>query len=370
MLAELAEMKRLGVSQMELTNKFDNAFTGVAGDRDHRPADQQRQLPQHRVLPADAECPAAYAPGTEDRLQSPNLGDLDGLGGGRQSTPDRTRIFGAIWKLFGDLGVQPAPSTRPAALQPARAQPARRAAALGDDRPADPLRPRPHERRRAQRRPRLPRAAAGRRSSRRRRVVPLVVHTRRLPTDLPPRRLRRSLRRRLDRLRREVAPAPRLDRPRFYFGFGFGSDMNGFGAQATRAGRRGRPGDVPLHRSHGVRHRSAAASGSTTQHRRCRPLRLYADWSRRRARGGRRRAGARADLPAAPRPTSRLGARRAAWPPTRAATRACDARAARSPAPPTPGSVSAPSCGGSVSRGSGSAASSPTARRSRAGSGC
>ena len=32
MLAELAEMKKLGVSQMELTNKFDNAFTGVAGD--------------------------------------------------------------------------------------------------------------------------------------------------------------------------------------------------------------------------------------------------------------------------------------------------------------------------------------------------
>ena len=39
--------KRLGVSQMELTNKFDNAFTGVAGDAGHhRHADQQRQLPQ------------------------------------------------------------------------------------------------------------------------------------------------------------------------------------------------------------------------------------------------------------------------------------------------------------------------------------
>jgi hypothetical protein len=42
----------------------------------------------------------------EDKLQSPNLGDL---GSPPQGSPDQDAIFGAIWKLFGDTGVQPAP---------------------------------------------------------------------------------------------------------------------------------------------------------------------------------------------------------------------------------------------------------------------
>ncbi|MCF6376052.1 hypothetical protein L2K70_00365 [Nocardioides KLBMP 9356] len=107
MLAELAEMRKLGVSQMELTNKFDNAFTGVAGDAGSTGTltNSANFLSTGSFLRMQT-CPSTYAPGTEDRLQSPNLGDL---GSPPQGTPDQDAIFGAIWKLFGDLGVQPAP---------------------------------------------------------------------------------------------------------------------------------------------------------------------------------------------------------------------------------------------------------------------
>lgn len=107
MLAELAEMKKLGVSQMELTNKFDNAFTGVAGDSGtNGPLTNSANFLSTGSFLRMQTCPSAYAPGTEDRLQSPNLGDLPG---GQQSAPDQDAIFGAIWKLFGDVGVQPVP---------------------------------------------------------------------------------------------------------------------------------------------------------------------------------------------------------------------------------------------------------------------
>ncbi|RYB89553.1 peptidase [Nocardioides glacieisoli] len=113
MLAELAEMKKLGVSQMELTNKFDNAFTGVAGDAGTiGPLTNSANFLSTGSFLRMQTCPTTYAPGTEDRLQSPNLGDLTGAGA--QGTPphdaaQQDAIFGAIWKLFGDLGVQPAP---------------------------------------------------------------------------------------------------------------------------------------------------------------------------------------------------------------------------------------------------------------------
>ena len=107
MLAELAEMRRLGVSQMELTNKFDNAFTGVAGDAGTTGTltNGANFLSTGSFLRMQT-CPSSNPPGMEDRLQSPNLGDLPG---GPQGTPEQDAIFGAIWKLFGDVGVQPAP---------------------------------------------------------------------------------------------------------------------------------------------------------------------------------------------------------------------------------------------------------------------
>lgn len=107
MRAELAEMKQLGVSQMELTNKFDNAFTGVAGDAGTiGPLTNSANFLSTGSFLRMQRCPASNPPGMEDRLQSPNLGDL---GGGSGSTPEQDAIFGAIWKLFGDVGVQPAP---------------------------------------------------------------------------------------------------------------------------------------------------------------------------------------------------------------------------------------------------------------------
>jgi hypothetical protein len=106
MLAELAEMRRLGVSQMELTNKFDNAFTGVAGDAGTiGPLTNSANFLSTGSFLRMRQCPAGNPPGAEDKLQSPNLGDL----GGERQTPEQDAIFGAIWKLFGDVGVQPAP---------------------------------------------------------------------------------------------------------------------------------------------------------------------------------------------------------------------------------------------------------------------
>ena len=108
MLAELAEMRRLGVSQMELTNKFDNAFTGVAGDAGTiGPLTNSANFLSTGSFLRMRTCPSSNPPGVEDRLQSPNLGDLGGSGA--QATPEQDAIFGAIWKLFGDTGVQPAP---------------------------------------------------------------------------------------------------------------------------------------------------------------------------------------------------------------------------------------------------------------------
>ncbi|MBD3945016.1 amidohydrolase family protein [Nocardioides ganghwensis] len=115
MLAELAEMRRLGVSQMELTNKFDNAFTGVAGDAGTTGTltNSANFLSTGSFLRMQ-RCPATHPPGTEDRLQSPNLGDLPG---GGQSTPEQDAIFGAIWKLYGDTGIQT--GVQPAPVYPA-----------------------------------------------------------------------------------------------------------------------------------------------------------------------------------------------------------------------------------------------------------
>lgn len=107
MLEELAEMRRLGVSQMELTNKFDNAFTGVAGDAGSiGPLTNGANFLSTGSFLRMRTCPSSHPPGMEDRLQSPHLGDLTG---GQQSTPEQDAIFGAVWKLFGDAGVQPAP---------------------------------------------------------------------------------------------------------------------------------------------------------------------------------------------------------------------------------------------------------------------
>ena len=113
MLAELAEMKKLGVSQMELTNKFDNAFTGVAGDAGTiGPLTNSANFLSTGSFLRMQKCPSTYAPGTEDRLQSPNLGDLGGSGGSEQ-TPSRTRSSGPSGSCSATSASSPRRSTRP-----------------------------------------------------------------------------------------------------------------------------------------------------------------------------------------------------------------------------------------------------------------
>jgi microsomal dipeptidase-like Zn-dependent dipeptidase len=105
MLAELDEMKRLGVSQMELTNKFDNAFTGVAGDEG---ATGNLTNVGNFVSTGSflrmKQCDPGLPEGTHDREQTPNLGSLSPS----KQVPDQDAIFGAIMGLFGAT-VQPAP---------------------------------------------------------------------------------------------------------------------------------------------------------------------------------------------------------------------------------------------------------------------
>ena len=102
--------------------------------RDDRPADQQRQLPQHRLVPADADLPVDLparhggpAPVAQPRRPA---------GRGRPAALPRPGRH-----LRRDLEAlrrprRPARAALPgrAALQPARPEPARPAAAVGDDR--------------------------------------------------------------------------------------------------------------------------------------------------------------------------------------------------------------------------------------------
>jgi hypothetical protein len=235
MLAELAEMKQLGVSQMELTNKFDNAFTGVAGDSGSiGPLTNSANFLSTGSFLRMRTCPSSNPPGMEDKLQSPHLGDL---GSPPQGTPDQDAIFGAIWKLFGDTGVQPAP-VYPAGphcnqlgLSPLGE---RLLSAMIDDRILFD----PDHMSVAGRNAALDymeqQQAAGR--------SPGVVssHSWSTPDAYP----------RIYRLGGFVAPYAGdstgfVDKwrqhlgwtdPRYYFGFGFGSDMNGFGAQGDPRG--------------------------------------------------------------------------------------------------------------------------------------
>jgi hypothetical protein len=98
--AGVAEIRRLGVSQIEIVNKFDNALTGVAGDGGTiGPITNTANFYNTGSFLRMETCPAAYPAGVEDRLQEPTA--PGGL-------PAQDAIFGAIGKLFGD-SVQPAP---------------------------------------------------------------------------------------------------------------------------------------------------------------------------------------------------------------------------------------------------------------------
>ncbi len=189
----------LGVRQMELVNKFDNALAGVAGDNGSTGVavnsanflETGTFWDMRHCEPADGE--------SSDHTQLA----LPDIGAGQQDA-----LFGAIGKLFGGLLPALPVYGRPLhcnrrGLSSLGALHHRRTGQAGHD-----LRPRPPEREGAagvdepDREARLPR----------RHLQSLLVDARCVSPDLQGGRLHHPLRRRLDRLRREVAPPPRLGR--------------------------------------------------------------------------------------------------------------------------------------------------------------
>ncbi|HET7735492.1 MAG TPA: hypothetical protein VFK52_05935 [Nocardioidaceae bacterium] len=94
----LDEVYALGVRQLEITNKFDNGLTGVAGDGGTTGVltNSANFYNTGHFLDMKA-CPESFGPGVQDNQQMtvPGLGD---------ALPDQDAIFGAIPQLFGLSG--------------------------------------------------------------------------------------------------------------------------------------------------------------------------------------------------------------------------------------------------------------------------
>ncbi len=251
---QLDEVHALGVRQMELVNKFDNALSGVAGDNGEvgvavNSANFRETNSFWDMRHCEPENPDAH-----DKNQLAAPGDQR-RAAGRTLRRDR-RAVRHDRDRPADL-----PAARP--LQRARPDHARRADHRRPRRSAHALRPRPHERQGPQRRARPGRGDGLLRHH----VQPLLVDRGRLPADLRARRLHRAVRRRLDRLRREVARAPRLGRRALLLRL----RVRRRHERARRPGqpprrRRVEPGHLSLHRPRRGHRRQAAwpASGSTT----------------------------------------------------------------------------------------------------------
>jgi hypothetical protein len=97
----LDEVYRLGVRQMEITNKFDNGLTGVAGDQGTTGVltNFANFVNTGSWLRMEA-CPSTYPAGVQDNQQ---VAAPDG------TLPEQDAIFGAIAKLWGSVGSVPAP---------------------------------------------------------------------------------------------------------------------------------------------------------------------------------------------------------------------------------------------------------------------
>ena len=312
---QLDEVHAMGVRQMELVNKFDNALSGVAGDEGQiGVAVNNAQLPRDRQLLGHGALRAGGhpAPTTSDQYAVPEI-----------SADQQDALFGAIGRLFGALGT-----------------------ALPVYPPAGPLQPARSDR---------PRQAPGRSAAERRMLVdpdhmsvkardaaarpgratgyPGVVssHSWSTPDAYP----------RIYDLGGFIAPyagdstgfVEKWRRhlewadPRFYFGLGYGADMNGLGAQGDPRGAdvpnpvtypfRGY-GGVTVEKQHAGQRVYDINVDGVAQYG------LYPDWiqdlRRSPAPTGRDRA---PTWRAAPRPTSRRGSGRGASQPTRAATRGC-----------------------------------------------
>ena len=102
---QINEVHDMGVRQMELVNKFDNALAGVAGDSGTiAPFVNLANLLETGSFWDMPKCPAPQEPGVEDRTQ---LTSVPGEG------PAQDALFGAIAKLHlgGALPIYPAPPT-------------------------------------------------------------------------------------------------------------------------------------------------------------------------------------------------------------------------------------------------------------------
>jgi len=95
--AGLDEVRRLGVSQMEILNKFDNALTGVAGDSSQTGTITNLGNFYNTGSWLRMEtCPGEFPDGVEDKEQSPLTAPAE--------MPQQDAIFGAIGRLFGLTG--------------------------------------------------------------------------------------------------------------------------------------------------------------------------------------------------------------------------------------------------------------------------
>ena len=102
---QINEMHDLGVRQMELVNKFDNALAGVAGDSGTiAPFVNLANLLETGSFWDMPKCPAPQEPGVEDRTQLTSV---------PAGAPAQDELFGAIAKLHlgGVLPIYPAPPT-------------------------------------------------------------------------------------------------------------------------------------------------------------------------------------------------------------------------------------------------------------------
>ena len=102
----LDEVYKLGVRQMEITNKFDNGLTGVTGDEGStgvltNTANFYNTGHFLKMQP----CPTSFKKGVQDKQQ---------LGVPNGDIPEQDAIFGAIGKLFGGLsGTVPVYTDKP-----------------------------------------------------------------------------------------------------------------------------------------------------------------------------------------------------------------------------------------------------------------
>ena len=102
---QIDEVHAMGVRQMELVNKFDNALTGVAGDSGTiAPFVNLANFLETSSFWDMQKCPPPREPGVEDRTQFTSV---------PAGTPAQDELFGAIAKLHlgGALPIYPAPPT-------------------------------------------------------------------------------------------------------------------------------------------------------------------------------------------------------------------------------------------------------------------